>query len=59
MLTSRAPSSVYLNTLAAYIKISQDTSLFTALLRAKNAHEFLHLLQEAAIAVKERVTEGM
>jgi PTS system nitrogen regulatory IIA component len=58
MLTSRTPSSVYLNALAAFIKISQNAALFNSLLQAKNAHEFLHLLEEAAIAVKERVTAG-
>jgi PTS system nitrogen regulatory IIA component len=56
MLTSHPPSNIYLNALAAFIKISQNTALFTSLLQAKNAHEFLHLIEEAAIAVKERVT---
>jgi PTS system nitrogen regulatory IIA component len=58
MLTSRTPSNVYLNTLAAFIKISQDAELFARLLASKSAHEFLRILERAAIAVKEELTVG-
>jgi PTS system nitrogen regulatory IIA component len=56
MLTSRTPSNIYLNALAAFIKISQNSELFGRLLSSKNAHEFLHTLELAAIAVKEELT---
>jgi PTS system nitrogen regulatory IIA component len=56
MLTSRTPSNIYLNALAAFIKISQNNELFDRLLASKNAYEFLQILELAAIAVKEALT---
>jgi PTS system nitrogen regulatory IIA component len=56
ILTSRTPSNIYLNALAAFIKISQNSDLFGRLLAARNAYEFLHILEQAAIVVKEELT---
>jgi PTS system nitrogen regulatory IIA component len=56
ILTSRPATNIYLNTLAAFIKISQNTDLFAELLRVRSSQEFIQILEQAEITVKERVT---
>jgi PTS system nitrogen regulatory IIA component len=56
MLTSKAGSPVYLNTLAAWLKLSQDAALFGRLVGARNAHEFIDIVARAGITVREKVT---
>jgi PTS system nitrogen regulatory IIA component len=56
MLTSRIGSPVYLNTLAAWLKLSEDVVLFGRLVGARTPHEFIEIVRRAGIAVREKVT---
>jgi len=56
MLTSKAGTPVYLNTLAAWLKMSQDAVLFGRLVGARNPHEFIDIVARAGVTVRERVT---
>ena len=56
MLTSKVGSPVYLNTLAAWLKMSQDPVLFGRLVGARTPHEFIEIVRHAGIAVREKVT---
>ncbi len=56
MLTSKVGSPVYLNTLAAWLKMSRDAVLFGRLIGARTPHEFIEIVRHAGIAVREKVT---
>jgi PTS system nitrogen regulatory IIA component len=56
MLTSKAGSPVYLNTLAAWLKLSQDQVLFGRLIGARTPVEFIEIIHRAGITVREKVT---
>jgi nitrogen PTS system EIIA component len=56
MLTSKAGSPVYLNTLAAWLKLSQDQVLFGRLVGARTPVEFIDIVRRAGITVREKVT---
>jgi CBS domain-containing protein len=56
LVTSRTSSSVYLNTLAAFLKISQDEGLFGRLLAAEDGESFVDILRTADIQVKKELT---
>lgn len=56
MLTSKAGSPVYLNTLASWLKLSQDAALFGRLVGARTPHEFIEIVRHAGITVREKVT---
>lgn len=56
MLTSKAGSPVYLNTLAAWLKLSQDAALFGRLVGARTPHEFIEIVARAGVTVREKVT---
>lgn len=56
ILTDKNISSLYLNVVAAFMRVSKDTALFEALLNSKDAHSFINLLKEADIRIKNEVT---
>ncbi len=56
ILTDKNVSSLYLNTVAAFLRISRDPGLYSALLGARDPHAFVKLVREAVISIKEEVT---
>jgi len=56
LLTSRTASTLYLNALAAWIRISQDEALFSRILGAPTAPEFVARLRDSGVAVKKELT---
>jgi nitrogen PTS system EIIA component len=56
ILTSKAVSNVYLNTLASFIKLSRNTDQFKALTSVKTGEDFKALVEKENIKVKEEVT---
>jgi len=56
ILTDKNVSSLYLNVVASFMRISRDNSLFDKLLNAKDALEFTTLIKKAEIVIKEEVT---
>ncbi len=55
ILTDKNVSSLYLNVVAAFMRISKDKELFKTLLDAKDAHAFINHIKDAAIKVKDEV----
>jgi PTS system nitrogen regulatory IIA component len=53
VLTGHATSTIYLNTLAAFVKISLDTEFFERLLASATPQVFIQLLKERNIEVKK------
>jgi PTS system nitrogen regulatory IIA component len=53
VFTGHQTSTIYLNTLAAFVKISRDTEFFTRLLACSAPHDFIQLLRERNIEVKK------
>jgi len=58
ILTSQTESTLYLNTLAALIKLSQKTEIFGQICDANTSHEFLSLLGRADMEVKKELCVG-
>jgi PTS system nitrogen regulatory IIA component len=56
LLTSHSSSLLYLNTLAAFAKISKETEYFTRLCNAANPSDFIDLLEEKNIEVTHELT---
>jgi CBS domain-containing protein/mannitol/fructose-specific phosphotransferase system IIA component len=56
ILTDKNISSLYLNVVAAFMRVSKDTGLFNALLSAKDVHTFVNLIKDADIKIKDEVT---
>ncbi|MCX7788372.1 MAG: CBS domain-containing protein [Spirochaetes bacterium] len=56
MLTSKTETTLYLNALGSFLKVSQDFSLFDALCKSGSAASFLNLLKEAQVEVKKEIT---
>jgi CBS domain-containing protein len=55
LLTSQVASTMYLNTLSAFVKLSQDNELFTRLCQAVNSQEFIQIIKERAIEVTQEL----
>ncbi|MDR3341671.1 MAG: CBS domain-containing protein [Treponema sp.] len=51
MLTSQSGSTVYLNALAAFVKLSQDTELFARLCSVAEPQDFIQILKDRNIEV--------
>jgi mannitol/fructose-specific phosphotransferase system IIA component (Ntr-type) len=58
MLTSQVASTIYLNTLSAFAKLSQDTGLFTRLCQSVNPQGFIQIIKDRAIEVTEELLIG-
>ncbi len=58
ILTSKAASNLYLNTLAALVGLSRNRDLFHRLAAAGSAESFMDLLRQAGIAVKKEISVG-
>jgi PTS system nitrogen regulatory IIA component len=56
LLTSQTASSLYLNSLAAFVKISRDSDFFGKLCGAANANAFVQTLKDANIEVTKELT---
>ena len=56
ILTSKAVSNIYLNTLAAFIKLSRNSSLFSEIISHKTGEELVSYIEKQNIKVKEEVT---
>jgi PTS system nitrogen regulatory IIA component len=55
VLTGHATSSIYLNTLAAFARLSMDKDYFERLLAAATPQNFIQILKERNIEVKKEV----
>jgi PTS system nitrogen regulatory IIA component len=58
MLTSQSASPLYLNTLSAFIKLSQDTELVTRLCRSSNPQDFIQIIKDRHIEVTQELLVG-
>jgi PTS system nitrogen regulatory IIA component len=58
LLTSQSSTSLYLNSLAAFAKISQDDVLFGTLCASSNANIFIQTLKNANVEVMKEMTIG-
>jgi PTS system nitrogen regulatory IIA component len=56
ILTDKNVSSLYLNVVSAFMRVSKDTELFTKLLAAGDANTFLNLIKKADVKIKDEVT---
>ncbi len=56
ILTDKNVSSFYLNVVAAFMRISKDTDFFNRLLSAGDPHNFINLIKDAGIVIKDEVT---
>lgn len=56
IITDKNVSSLYLNVVAAFMRISKDTDFFHRLLAAGDANTFISLIKDAGIVVKDEVT---
>jgi PTS system nitrogen regulatory IIA component len=56
MLTSKTGSSIYLNTLAAFLKISQDQELFDNLCKSTTPQELIGIIKSSNLEVKKELT---
>lgn len=56
ILTDKNVSSLYLNVVAAFMRISKDTDFFNRLLAAGDPHSFIGLIRDAGIVIKDEVT---
>jgi len=55
ILTSQTESTLYLNTLAAFIKLSQRTDVFGPICDSRSPHEFMAHLTEADLDIKKEL----
>jgi PTS system nitrogen regulatory IIA component len=55
VLTGHATSAMYLNTLAALVKLSTDKDYFERLLASSSPQNFIHILRERNMEVKKEV----
>lgn len=56
ILTSKTTSNLYLNSLSAFAKLSQNQEMFGKILAAASAAELLGIIQAATIEVKKELT---
>ena len=56
IMTSKTSSKIYLNTLAAFAKISMNKELFENLLNCSDSAEYTNLIKNSGISVKEELT---
>jgi PTS system nitrogen regulatory IIA component len=56
ILTSQTESTLYLNTLAAFIKLSQRTDIFGQICNSRSPHEFMAHLTEADLNIKKELS---
>jgi len=56
ILTDKNVSSIYLNVVAAFLRISKDTEFYNKLLSSKDAQAFISTIKTAEITVKDEVT---
>jgi PTS system nitrogen regulatory IIA component len=56
LLTSQTASSLYLNSLSAFVKFSRDSDFFGKLCGAANPHAFIQLFKDANIEVTKELT---
>jgi len=56
ILTSKASSQIYLNTLAAVARVSKEEPLYNKVYNSKNASEFISAILDADIRVKKELT---
>ncbi len=56
LLTAKTASTLYLNSLAAFLKISQDEDLFRRLVGAGTPQDFMSLMKDAAVEVRKELT---
>ncbi|MFO7659699.1 MAG: PTS sugar transporter subunit IIA [Candidatus Cloacimonadaceae bacterium] len=56
IITDKNVSSLYLNVVAAFMRISKDTDFFHRLLAAGDPNTFISLIKDAGIVVKDEVT---
>lgn len=55
MLTSKTGSTLYLNTLAAFIKLSQEPELFGNLCASAAPQEFINILKDSNVEVRKEL----
>ncbi len=55
ILTSKAVSNIYLNTLASFVKLSRDSELFKQITLLKSGDEVVSFVEKQNIKVKEEV----
>ena len=56
MLTSKAVSNIYLNTLASFIKLSRNTQQFKEIISLKSGEDIISFVEKQNIKVKEEVS---
>ncbi|MBM4398926.1 MAG: PTS sugar transporter subunit IIA [Candidatus Cloacimonetes bacterium] len=56
ILTDKNISSLYLNVVASFMRISKDEALYNSLLNAKDVHSFMNYIEQANIKDKDEVT---
>lgn len=56
ILTSQTESSLYLNTLAAFIKLSQRGEMFKRLCESRTPHDFIAQLSSANLEIKKELS---
>jgi len=56
MLTSKTETTLYLNALASFLKLSQDVGLIEKLLGSGTPAAFIRVLQDASVEVKKEIT---
>lgn len=56
ILTDKNVSSLYLNVVAAFMRVSKDTDLFNKLLASDTADNFINIIKSSNIKIKDEVT---
>lgn len=56
MLTSKTETTLYLNALASFLKVSQEADLFHALCASGSPSNFLKILKKAQVEVRKEIT---
>lgn len=56
ILTSQTESTLYLNTLAAFIKLSREPKIFEHICHSRTAHDFITRLTRADLEIKKDLT---
>ena len=56
ILTSKTVSTVYLNTLATFIKVSKDNDIFSKILASASGQELVSVINKLDITVKKEIT---
>lgn len=56
MLTSKTETTLYLNALSSFLKLSQDAVLFEKLIESGSPEAFIRILQDASVEVKKDIT---